>query len=242
MRLCTDGRFRVPGDPTAMFTVAAAGRRYLGLAGPGILGARAYQIVFAQRLQPNGPATGAWQRRAGHTWLLVNGLPTFFSLDFARGPVLQIDEIPGAPGYLAVTTLDYGTQPVDAARDDDVATMFLQVPKAYGRDLEDAVIEHRGTEDWVRWSGGLFRPADGVPALAAGENTVTLGSEGYGEWRRVPAATTLRIAAGATWLLYDKEFSPAGRGFALPAVVQAPAGSWLLLYGPAGGSQVVTVY
>jgi hypothetical protein len=133
-------------------------------AGPGILGARAYQIAFAQRLQPNGPATGAWQRRAGHTWLLVNGLPTFFSLGFARGPILQIDEIPGASGYLTVTTLDYGTQPVDASRGNDVATMFLQVPKAYGRNLEDAVIEHHGAEDWVRWSGGLFRPADGVPA------------------------------------------------------------------------------
>jgi hypothetical protein len=136
-------------------------------------------------------------RQLCHTWLLVNALPTFFSFGLARGPVLQIDEIPGAPGYLAVTTLDYGTRPVDASGDDDVATAFLQVPKAYGRDLEDAVIEHHGA-DWVRWSGGLFRPAGGVPALAAGETTVTFGPEGYGEWRRVPAATTLRIAAGTT--------------------------------------------
>jgi hypothetical protein len=49
------------------------------------------------------------------------------------------------------------------------------------------VIEHHGAEDWVRWSGGLFRPADAVPTLPAGENTVTFGPEGYGEWRRVPA-------------------------------------------------------
>ena len=91
-----------------------------------------------------------------------------------------------------------------------------------------------------RWSGGLFRPAVAAPVPAAGENTVTFGPEGYGEWRRVPAATTLRIAAGTTWLLYDKDFSPAGRGSALPAVVQAPAGSWLLPHGQAGGSACVT--
>jgi hypothetical protein len=152
---------------------------------------------------------------------------------------MQVGAVPGAPGCLANTRLDYGTQHVHASRSDDVATQFLEAPKVYGRDLEDAVIEHHGTEDWVHWSGGLFRPADGVPALVAGSNTVTFGPEGYGEWRRVTAATTLRIAAGATWLLWDKDFSPAGRGSALPAVVQAPAGSWLLVYGPAGGSVAV---
>jgi hypothetical protein len=93
----------------------------------------------------------------------------------------------------------------------------------------------------VRWSAGLLRPANGVQALAVGANTVPFGLEGYAEWRRVPAAATLHIAAGTTWLLYHKDFSPAGRGSALPAVVQAPADSWLLLYGPARGSAAVTV-
>jgi CubicO group peptidase (beta-lactamase class C family) len=240
MRLRADGSFHAPGDPTGYFVAAAGGRRYLAIKGPSVTGYFRYHVVFAQRLQPNDPARGAWQERAGHCWLLVNGLPTFSSLGFARGPVLRVDEIPGAPGYLAVTTVDYGTQPVDASGSDDQAAQFLQLPKAFGRDLEDAVIEHHGAEDWVRWSGGLFRPAGGVPALAAGLNTVTFGPEGYGEWRRVPAATTLRLAAGTTWLLYDKDFSLAGRGSALPAVVQAPAGSWLLLYGPSGGSAGVT--
>ena len=241
MRLRADGSFHAPGDPVGYFAVAAGGRRYLGIKGPSVTGYFRYRVAFAQRLQPNGPATGAWQERAGHSWLLVNALPTFTSFSYARAPLLQVGEIPGAPGYLAITTLDYGTQPVDASGSDDLAAQFLQLPKVYGRDLEDAVIERRGGEDWVRWSGGLFRPADGVPALAAGSNTVTFGPEGYGEWRRVTAATTLRIAAGTTWLLWDKDFSPAGRGSALPAVVQAPAGSWLLLYGPAGGSATVTV-
>ena len=51
-------------------------------------------------------------------------------------------------------------QTVDASRRDDVATQSLQIPAEGSRDLQDAVMEHHEAEDWVRWSGGLFRPAD----------------------------------------------------------------------------------
>ena len=241
MHLCADGRFHAPGSPTGVFALAANGRRYLAFHGPGSLGYHAFQIIFAQRLQPNGPATDAWRERIGHSWLLVNQLPTSCNFSFPGAPLLQVREIPGAQGYVTVTTLNYATQTVDASRSDDVATEFLEIPAVGSRDLQDAQIERHGAEDWVRWNAGLFRPADGVPALAAGANTVTFGPESYGEWRRVPAATTLRISGASDWLLWDKDFGPAGRGSALPAAVQAPAGSWLLLYGPAGGTAVVTV-
>lgn len=236
LHLCSDGRFHAPGSPTGVFTIAANGRRYLAFNGPGTLGYHAFQIIFAQRLQPTGPATDAWRERIGRSWLLVNQLPTSCNFSFPGAPLLQVGEVPGAQGYVTITTLNYATQTVDASRSDDVATEFLEIPAVGSRDLQDAQIEHHGAEDWVRWSGGLFRPADDVPALAAGATTVTFGPEGYGEWRRVPAATTLRISGASDWLLWDKDFGPAGRGSALPAVVQAPAGSWLLLYGPAGGS------
>ncbi len=77
--------------------------------------------------------------------------------------------------------------------------------------------------------------------LAEGPNTVDFGAEGYAEWRTVAAGSAVHISAGAAWFLYGAGMNVLGRGATLPADVDAPAGSCLLLYGPAGTSSTVTV-
>ena len=53
-------------------------------------------------------------------------------------------------------------------------------------------------------------------------------------------STGVHIGAGTAWFLYDADSSYVGSGTTLPADVIVPAGGYLLLYGPAGGSITVT--
>jgi CubicO group peptidase (beta-lactamase class C family) len=239
-RLRADGRFHAPHSPAGFWSVKAAGRRYLGYSTSGDFAYYTSAFLFAQKLQPDDPMTGAWQGRVGRSWLLVSALPTATTLTYDGAPLLQVGEVPGAPGYATVTTLDYSTQTVDASRSDTLGAMFLQIPAVGSRDMEDAVIETHGSEEWVRWGSELFRPQSTVPALVDGANTVGFGPEGYAEWRTVTKSTGLHIGAGNAWFLYDAGLNYVGSGTNLPADVTAPAGSYLLLYGPAGGSITVT--
>jgi len=72
---------------------------------------------------------------------------------------------------------------------------------------------------------------------------VTLGTEGYAEWRSLATAGTLTIAAGGatTWRLYGPDLAVLGAGTTFPATVTAPkAGCYLVLFGPAGSSITLT--
>lgn len=92
----------------------------------------------------------------------------------------------------------------------------------------------------MKWGDNLFRPLDTVPELTTGANTVTISVEGHAEWRRVPAAATVKLAGASAWYLYDGGFAVLDSGTASPATVSAPAGSYLALFGPAGSSTVLT--
>jgi hypothetical protein len=118
--------------------------------------------------------------------------------------------------------------------------MFLQIPSFGSENLNDAVVEERGGEEWIRFGDGLYRPQDGVPELAAGPNTVTFGPEGYAEWRGLPLAGQATISAGSAWRLYDADMAVVAGGTTFPATVDATAGSHLVLFGPASSSTTVT--
>jgi CubicO group peptidase (beta-lactamase class C family) len=240
LRLRADGRFHAPRSAGGFWSVRAGGRQYLGYSTPGDFAYYRSAMLSAQKLQPAGPMTVAWQERVGASWLLVSAVPTSSMLPLDGAPLLRVGEVPGAPGYATITTLDYSTQTVDATRSDTLGAMFLQIPAVGSRDMEDAMIEAHGSEEWVRWGSMLFRPQDSVPALADGPNTVEFGPEGYAEWRTVAKCTGVHIGAGTAWFLYDADSGYLGGGTSLPADVIAPAGSYLLLYGPAGGSITVT--
>jgi CubicO group peptidase (beta-lactamase class C family) len=239
VRLRADGRFHAKGSLAGFWSVKAAGRRYLAYSTPGDFSYYRSAFLYAQKLQPDDPMTAAWQARLGHQWLLVTAVPTASTLTMDGAPLLQVGEVPGAPGYATITTLDYSTQTVDASRSDMLGAMFLQIPAVGSRDMEDAMIEQHGSDQWVRWGSELFRPKETVPALSDGTNTVSFGAEGYAEWRTVTKSTGLRVESGSAWFLYDTDGGYLSSGRSLPADVIAPAGSLLLLYGPAGGSVTV---
>ena len=241
IRLRTDGRFHAPQSPTSFTTITAGDRRYLVyryVAGNGF-----YRnvLLFAQKLRPQDEISPAWRARVGHKWVAANGRADSTLYTATAGPLLAIDEIPGLAGWVTVNVpASYGLQPVDPKGSDSVGSMFLQIPGEGSRDLEDAVFEPHGADEWVWWSSAVYRPLDTVAALAAAPNTVTFDADAHTEWRSVTTASTLQIAGGAAWLLYDGDFSVLGKGTTFPAETHAPAGSYLALFGPAGSTSTVT--
>jgi len=243
LRLRTDGRFHAGGSASGYSTQSAGGRRYLVQSSIGANGHYRDEALMMQKLAPETPLSAAWTSRIGRTWLAVNEQPDSALYVWDRFMLLAVGDIPGLPGYVSVTTAPYGLQLVIPVGD-MLGAMFLQIPGIGSRDLEDAVVEQHGSDEWVRYGSTLYRPRATVPALGAGANTVTVGDEGYAEWRSLATAGTLTIAAGGatTWRLYGPDLAAVGAGTTFPATVSAPeAGCYLLLFGPAGASTTVTV-
>ena len=90
-------------------------------------------------------------------------------------------------------------QVVDPSASDTVAQMLLKIPVDLGRDLNDVVIVPKNGEEWVRYGSTLYRPQATVPILPVGTSTVTIGSEGYAEWRQVPVAGLVTFAGATAW-------------------------------------------
>lgn len=242
VRLRTDGRFHADGSSTSFRTVTAAGRRYLVDNAVGGYGHFRDDSLIGQKLRPREALSAAWRGRLGRTWLAVNELPDSAIYAGDGGPVLSLGEIPGLPGYATVTTAGSGLQVVDPGVSDALAAMFLQIPQVGSRDLADAIVEQRDSEDWMRYSSTLYRPQATVPALAEGSNSVSFGDEGFAEWRVLPSAAGVQIDAGTAWRLYDAELRVVDSGSSFPATGYAPEpGSNLLLFGPAGSSATVSV-
>ena len=244
LRLRTDNRFHPPGSPESFRTVVAGGRRYLVDSIVGGYGHFRDDLTWAQKLYPGEPLSAAWQSRVGHSWLAVNLRPdsdTFAVSPVSVGPLLTVGVVPGLDGYVTITT-GYAMQFVDPGESDTVGLMFLQIPGFAGsRDMNDAVVEQHGGEDWIRFGDTLFRPLDGVPELADGANTVTFGAEGYAEWRALPVAANVGISAGTAWRLCNADMTVVAGGTTFPATVDASTGSYLVLFGPANSSTAVTV-
>jgi CubicO group peptidase (beta-lactamase class C family) len=246
LRLRRDGRFHADGQAASWRALRAGGRRYLAYRWPGGNGHYLQDLLYAQRLQPQEPVSAAWRARIGKTWLAVTGRPDAFAFTVDGQTLLTIDDIPGLEGYVSVSATEatYGRQTVDPSGSDMLGAMFLQIPGEGSRDLWDAVITRRSDEEWIGWGSTLYRPQASVPALAAGPNTVTFGAEGYAEWRLLPAGGTVQIAAGGatSWRLYDPDLASLYDGGTFPASAHVPkAGSYLLLFGPAGASTTVAV-
>ena len=248
--LRTDGQWHNDLVTSAFSTTSAGGRRYLVYETVGAGGFYRSRESLAQKVRPGEPLSAAWRARIGQSYLAVSAQPDADEYQYAGAMLLSIGDIPGLPGYALVTTPAYGGQPVDAGASDDRGAMFLQIPGEGSRDLEDAVFEDHGAEEWVWWGNTLYRPQATMPPLASGTTAVAIGSKGYAEWRAVPAAGTLTVttpeagAAGSAgvsdWILFGPDTEPLARGSAFPAEVSVPeAGCSLLLFGPAGASATV---
>jgi hypothetical protein len=157
-------------------------------------------------------------------------------------PRLRIVEIPELRDRIAVSA---GGNPIilDPSQSDTVAAMMLPA----GRDINDLEVLVRGGEEWMRLGSYLHRPLATVPKLLAGAtNPVTIGPEGYSEWRSVAGgqvAVTITIGAGRAWRFYGADFQPLANGSGAGSVT-LPADQktgWLLVFGTPGQSIEVGV-
>ena len=212
--------------------------------------------VFAQRVRRRpGNLSAAWQARLSSTWLVVNENPAELAWN-GMDPRLRLAAVPNLDGLIAVRPpsdvpapaaghIDTRFHIVDASASDTVATMMLIIPQLNGRDLDDLDIVERDGAEWTRFGSYMHQPLASVPVLPRGAtDVVTIGPEGYAEWRAVASDVTpvqVTITTTGAWHLYDPAFTTVANGNG-SAVTSLPAGSglgYLTLFGDPG--QTITV-
>ena len=193
------------------------------------------EMLYAQQMVPGSALSAAWQGRMGRTWLAVNHHP------LAIAPVLSVGlhALPELPGFVITNA----GQVVDPSGDDTRARMCLKIPQVTGMQLNDVEIEVRGGEDWLRIGSVLYRPQATVPALAAGSDSVVIGTEGNGEWRKLPVSGTVTIAGTTSWIVFDADLAQvaSGEGSGGASLRGKGNAAYLLVYGAAGASISVTI-
>lgn len=226
LRLRTDGTFASDTEPNRAYrSVMAMGARYLIQRGAIGLGHYLVENPAAQKLPERPPLTPAWQTRVGRQWLMVNERADSDTPLLAY-PVFTLGAATGLPGYVLADV-----QVVDATGDDQIARMCLKIPINNGRDLNDLEVIRRDGEEWLRFGSTVFRPRNSVPMLTA---AVTIGPEGYAEWRRLSGAARVSIVGASAWKAYDTEVNLVTAGTGSGSTGPLAAGSYLLLYGTPG--------
>ena len=248
LQLRSDGTFSSDADPlTAYRSVLAQGERYLVKRSAGaVLGQglkhHLEEFPYMQRLNPGGAMLPAWSSRLGLQGLVVNSAADSLDLLTPMGTLLQ-----PAPAELSGYVLNYSDQLLDAWSSKESARMCLKIPYIHGRDLSDFVIVPHSGEEFVRIGSSVFRPLPGVPVLAsASTTTVTIGAEGYAEWRSITATATapgVAITGASAWKLYDGSFAllASGDSTSQPTPPASASKSYLLLYGGTGTTIGVTL-
>ncbi|MHB8770135.1 MAG: serine hydrolase domain-containing protein [Syntrophales bacterium] len=234
----SDGWYAADGDSiTALRFLTASGRNYIDFRK--LYGAEHYTTTYllAQQLDARGAISTAWQNRMATRWLPMNRelyLSSFLGLSIDNS--LLLTSVDGLPGYLFTeANLVRDMEPPAADRLDG---MYPQIPQVSGRDLTDAAVERREESDWLRVGSTLFRPLSGISSVPAGDTSVTIGSEGFVEWRKLPVSGSISIDNARAWRLYDSNFdqkaSGAGSGSAvLPGSGEA---AYLMLFGTPGAT------
>ena len=255
----SDGWFASDQDPLKAFKVVDADllgvpTQYILNRAPGGYGHYLTFGVFAQRVsrRPRN-LSAAWQARLSSTWLVVNENPDELAWN-GMDPRLRLATVPNLEGLIAVRWHIDPAPPVpwytdahivDASASDTVATMMLIIPQLNGRDLDDLDIVQRDGAEWTRFGSYMHQPLASVPVQPKGvKEVVTIGPEGYAEWRAVVSDATpvqITITTTGAWHLYDPAFTTVANGKG-NAVTSLPAGNglgYLTLFGDPG--QTITV-
>jgi hypothetical protein len=255
----SDGWFASDQDPLKAFKVVDADllgvpTQYILYRAPAGYGHYLDPIVFTQRVRRRpGNLSAAWRARLSSTWLVVNENPDELAWN-GMDPRLRLATVPNLDGLIAVRPPAPAAAPaeghteahiVDASASDTVATMMLIIPQVLGRDLDDLDIVERDGAEWTRFGSYMHQPLASVPVLPRGATqVVTIGPEGYAEWRAVASDVTpvqVTITTTGAWHLYDPAFTSLANGKG-NAVTSLPAGSglgYLTLFGDPG--QTITV-
>ena len=255
-----DGWFASDQDPLKAFKVVDADllgvpTQYILNRAPAGYGHYLDYVVLAQRVRPRlGNLSAAWQARLSSTWLVVNENPDELAWN-GMDPRLRLATVPNLQGLVAVRPpADIQTPAaagymdahiVDASGSDTVATMMLIIPQLNGRDLDDLDIVQRDGAEWTRFGSYMHKPLASVPMLSKGATElVTIGPEGYAEWRAIASDVTpmqVTITTTGAWHLYDPEFKTVANGKG-NAATSLPAGKglgYLTLFGDP--KQTITV-
>src|SRR5881396_1852559 len=249
----SDGWFASDQDPLKAFKVVDADllgvpTQYILYRAPAGYGHYLNFIVFAERVRRRpGNLSAAWRDRLSSTWLVVNENPDELAWN-GMDPRLRLATVPNLDGLIAVrppadvpalaATAGYiNAHIVDASASDTVAKMMLIIPQDVGRDLEDIDIVERDGAEWTRFGSYMHQPLASVPVLPRGATeVVTIGPEGYAEWRAVARDVTpvqVTITTTGAWHLYDPAFTTVANGKG-SAVTSLPAGKglgYLTLFG-----------
>ena len=260
----SDGWFASDQDPLKAFKVVDADllgvpTQYILYRAPAGYGHYLNFIVFAERVRRRpGNLSAAWRDRLSSTWLVVNENPDELAWN-GMDPRLRLATVPNLDGLIAVrppadvpalaATAGYiNAHIVDASASDTVATMMLIIPQDVGRDLEDLDIVERDGAEWTRFGSYMHQPLASVPVLPNGATeVVTIGPEGYAEWRAVASDVTpvqVTITTTGAWHLYDPAFTTVANGKASD-VACLPAGNglgYLTLFGDPGQTITVAVH
>lgn len=205
-----------------------------------------FEFPYAQKVVAKAPLSAAWRARIGRRWLAVNQPAESF--EFAVGKratarSITLGVVPELTGYVVVHENEFSSdysQIVDASISDIAAFMFLRIPGELGRDLNDVRIELKSGEEWVRLGSSVFRPVQSIPPFIAGTNAVSVGDEGYAEWRTVPVQRVLSTTGVTAWKLFDANLKLVAQGSGDAMARSATAGSRFLLYGAARSKLTVT--
>ncbi len=202
-KLRSDGWYAADDDPvTALKLLTASGRRYVALRRPGVSPHYSFSTLIGERLDENAPPMASvWEARLGETWLPVNMDLSLGYPEKNTAPGMQLGALPDLEGYLRGNQILTQMIPPSESRLDG---KFLIVPDNV-RGMEDAAMEIWNGQEWMRLGSYLYRPLSEVPLLEEGERGVSISSQGFGEWFRLPSSGELSISGSTFWFLYDAE-------------------------------------
>ena len=234
----SDGWYAADGDSiTGLRLLTASGRKYIDYRK--LYGAEHYTTTYllAQKLDARDTISAAWRNRMATRWLPVNKTLFFSSfLDLSIDHSFLLTSFNELPGYLFMDA-DL-VRDMDPPAADRLDGMFLQIPQVWGRDLTDAAVERREESDWLRVGSTLFCPLSGILSISAGPALVTIGNEGFSEWRKLPVSDSISISNATAWRLYDSNFNQTSSGKGSGSVVLPGSGeaAYLMLFGASGST------
>ena len=232
-KLRRDGWYAADGNPTTgLRLLVEGGRSYFAFRKPDGYGHYYMTTIFGQRLDDRSALSVAWQARANEKWLPVN-TDTSILMMSKEASTFQLNSMSGLTGYLSGKNIlrDMATPSVDR-----LDGMFLFMADGI-RDFVDTAQETWYGQNWLRAGSYLYRPLAGLSVIAAGVSTVTVGSEGYAEWRVLPASGSVSISGASHWFLYDGSFKELASGTASGAPSFSGSGpKYLVLFGTAGSA------
>ncbi len=107
----------------------------------------------------------------GKAWLRRNVAP-YEEAELAGGHLSRSFLYSDMPGYVSLT----GIKKVDSPD-------FAGMPFDALRNQTELILIEKHGDTWARVSDMLYSPAETVSVLKAGENPVTIGDDGYNQWR-----------------------------------------------------------